>query len=281
MRKVDPDLKKFPSRPTQAYHDPNFWYRVTGVIPTPKKTFPPKEELIQILKEKGINSHGYKSLRKQDPELFPFPSYPVGAYHDPHFWYTVTGKTPPGKPSPPVEEAVAVFKAKGVTSKLYPQMRKVDPDLKKFPSRPTQAYHDPNFWYKVTGVIPASKKTFPPVEEAVAVFKTKRVSSNRYAGMRKEDPELRIFPIHPVKIYQDPDFWYKVTGNIPTSKKTFPPKEELIQILKEKGLNSHSYRDFRELDPVLFPFPVHPAAVYKDPHFWRKVTGKKLAKTPH
>ena len=239
-----------------------------------------------MLKKKGITTEAqWERQRPTDLELQRFPEYLYSVY--PSFsWRTLQGKPPLRKYTykgniPPFEELMKVLKRKKITTtEQWEEQRPNDPELQRFPRNLHTPY--PGFsWRAVQGKPPLRKYTDsgnkPSLEELMAVLKKKGITTEtQWAEQRPNDPELQKFPRNLHRIYLGFS-WSTVQGKLPkVTAKDKPSEEELMEILKKKGITTESqWTEQRPNDTELQKFPRDLYGAY--PGFsWRTtVQGKK------
>ena len=249
-REENPDLKnRYPSLPEKTY--PHFkWLGERNFV---------SEEVFtkKIVEEMGILSQRqWKKARKENPELKNhYPSKPEKIY--PHFKWT-------GKKTFVSEEVFTkeIVEEMGILSQTeWKKARQKNPELKsRYPYWPEKIYSN----FKWPG-----EKNFVSEEVFIKKIEEEGIYSQRqWIKARKENPELKLYPSRPEKIYLN----FKWIGERNIVQKNylingFVSKENFVQhVVDIMGVTSQPEWVQLRIEHLEFQkhYPLWPEKVYKD-----------------
>ena len=274
QRNSDPDLQHIPKTLTSAYKE---WVQNGGWKYVSKQAGreykhsrgskkPPYEKLIEILIQKNIFSQSeWKEQKESDPDLKHIPKKLSTAYKEwtPNGgWEYVRRQT--GRTKPTYEELIEILIQKNIFS--HPEwetQRESDPDLKHIPKILTSTYKE---WKEKGGWEYVKKKAGreynqtnreyrnkPTYEELIEILIQKNIfSQSEWKEQKESDPDLKHIPKKLSTAYKEwtPNGGWEYVRR--QAGRTKPTYEELIEILIQKNIFSHSeWETQRESDPDL------------------------------
>ncbi|MCY4512436.1 MAG: hypothetical protein OXB86_01960, partial [Bdellovibrionales bacterium] len=271
-RKSDPELQLLPFNLPRDYNVE--WAEIQRLMGldalkrVSNKDQPPIEEVVKILKRKGIKTQTkYLEKRKSDPELQKLPRRLTEAYN--MKWEDIQrlmGFDVPTrvtkKSQPPIEKVAKILRRKSIISEpQYKELRKSDPELQRLPRSLPQAYNMK--WsdiQKLVGLKAVVRTEDHSLEEVIKILQRKGLKlESKYLEKRKSDPELQLLPRSLPQAYNIK--WKDIQRLAGLTK---PPIEKVAEILRRKGIKTESqYKKQRKSDKELQQLPSKLPAAYK------------------
>ena len=168
------------------------------------------------------------------------------------------------KAKPSLEEVIEILKRKDIrTQTEYWEQRKTDPELQNLPYHLRRSYGLK--WSEIQKrmglTVKITEENKPSLEEVIEILKRKGIRTEpEYKERRKTDPELQNLPSNLSQSYGlkwseiKRRMGLTVAQQITQSNK--PPLEEVIEILKRKGIRTETeYKERRKTDPELQNLP--------------------------